>query len=126
MMDVLLDNADPAAWVCMHETLVNTLALLSLTGMSAPFCIITTSRCSQRCSCQHVLAYNTHPCCCICPALCPAPLCPADFFATWCNGCQRSYPEICKVAMDPDIHKEVKFVKVRKRVCVHVTAGQPW
>lgn len=38
---------------------------------------------------------------------------PADFFATWCNGCQRSYPELCKIAMDPDMQKEVKFVKVR-------------
>lgn len=36
----------------------------------------------------------------------------ADFFATWCNGCQRSYPELCKIAMDPDMQKEVKFVKV--------------
>lgn len=35
-----------------------------------------------------------------------------DFFATWCNGCQRSYPELCKIAMDPDMQKQVKFVKV--------------
>lgn len=39
---------------------------------------------------------------------------PADFFATWCSGCQRSYPELCKIAMDPDMQKEVKFVKVRQ------------
>ena len=43
----------------------------------------------------------------------PRPCClPTDFFATWCNGCQRSYPELCKIAMDPDMQKEVKFVKV--------------
>jgi thiol-disulfide isomerase/thioredoxin len=39
----------------------------------------------------------------------------ADFFATWCNGCQRSYPELCKIAMDPDMQKQVKFVKVRRQ-----------
>jgi thiol-disulfide isomerase/thioredoxin len=39
--------------------------------------------------------------------------CCADFFATWCNGCRRSYPELCKLAMDPDIQKNFKFVKVR-------------
>ena len=37
----------------------------------------------------------------------------ADFFATWCNGCQRSYPELCKYARDPDLSSKVKFVKVR-------------
>lgn len=36
----------------------------------------------------------------------------ADYFATWCNGCQRSYPELCKLAMDPDLNKHVKFIKV--------------
>jgi thiol-disulfide isomerase/thioredoxin len=46
------------------------------------------------------------------------PPCCADFFATWCNGCQRSYPELCKLAMDPEINKKFKFVKVR-RPAVH-------
>eukprot|EP00882_Tetradesmus_deserticola_P009894 GHRQ01010455.1.p1 GENE.GHRQ01010455.1~~GHRQ01010455.1.p1 ORF type:complete len:283 (+),score=49.06 GHRQ01010455.1:69-917(+) len=35
-----------------------------------------------------------------------------DYFATWCNGCQRSYPELCRLAMDPDLYKHIKFVKV--------------
>jgi thiol-disulfide isomerase/thioredoxin len=41
----------------------------------------------------------------------------ADYFATWCNGCQRSYPELCKLAMDPDLHKPIKFVKVGAYSC---------
>lgn len=35
-----------------------------------------------------------------------------DFFATWCHGCKRSYPELCKFARDPELAKQVKFVKV--------------
>jgi hypothetical protein len=47
------------------------------------------------------------------PATSPPRPCPADFFATWCNGCQRSYPELCKFARDPELSSQVKFVKVR-------------
>lgn len=36
----------------------------------------------------------------------------ADFFATWCNGCQRSYPELCRFARDKELASQVKFVKV--------------
>ncbi|GFR48351.1 hypothetical protein Agub_g10238 [Astrephomene gubernaculifera] len=35
-----------------------------------------------------------------------------DFFATWCHGCEKSYPEICRVIRDPELRKQVKFVKV--------------
>jgi hypothetical protein len=57
--------------------------------------------------------------CCLCCLRAPR----ADFFATWCNGCQRSYPELCKVAMDPDMQKEVKFVKVGVRARARIAAG---
>jgi thiol-disulfide isomerase/thioredoxin len=53
------------------------------------------------------------------------PASPADFFATWCNGCQRSYPELCKIAMDPDMQKEVKFVKVRREGLTLQGADRP-
>jgi thiol-disulfide isomerase/thioredoxin len=36
----------------------------------------------------------------------------ADFFATWCHGCEKAYPELCKLAQDKDIQKQFKFVKV--------------
>ncbi|GIL62185.1 hypothetical protein Vafri_16451 [Volvox africanus] len=34
-----------------------------------------------------------------------------DFFATWCHGCEKSYPEICRVVRDPELRKKFKFVK---------------
>ena len=43
----------------------------------------------------------------------PAPCCPAEFFATWCHGCQKSYPEICRIMRsNPDFLKKFKLVKV--------------
>jgi thioredoxin-like negative regulator of GroEL len=44
-----------------------------------------------------------------------APLAPAppDFYATWCHGCQKAYPELCKLAREPAINKQFKFAKVR-------------
>eukprot|EP00198_Chlamydomonas_reinhardtii_P005516 XP_001694852.1 predicted protein [Chlamydomonas reinhardtii] len=35
-----------------------------------------------------------------------------DFFATWCHGCEKSYPEICRVVKDAELQKKYKFVKV--------------
>ncbi|KAG2483027.1 hypothetical protein HYH03_018058 [Edaphochlamys debaryana] len=35
-----------------------------------------------------------------------------DFFATWCHGCEKSYPEICRSIRDSDLQKKYKFVKV--------------
>ncbi|KAG2427700.1 hypothetical protein HYH02_014532 [Chlamydomonas schloesseri] len=35
-----------------------------------------------------------------------------DFFATWCHGCEKSYPEICRTIKDPELQKKFKFVKV--------------
>ncbi|KXZ42547.1 hypothetical protein GPECTOR_136g630 [Gonium pectorale] len=35
-----------------------------------------------------------------------------DFFATWCHGCEKSYPEICRIIRDPELRKKFKFVKV--------------
>lgn len=30
---------------------------------------------------------------------------PTDWYATWCHGCERSFPEVCKVIMDPELQK---------------------
>jgi len=35
-------------------------------------------------------------------------VCMQTSLATWCNGCQRSYPELCKLAMDPDMNKALQ------------------
>lgn len=74
----------------------------------------------------HIRAFSVHPIHCLVPLnhviCCPC----ADFFATWCNGCQRSYPELCKLAMDPELNKQIKFVKVCKHTtpsstkCIHL------
>lgn len=38
-----------------------------------------------------------------------------DWFATWCHGCEKSYPEVCKVFRNSDeLRKEFKLVKVGK------------
>ncbi|KAG1671558.1 hypothetical protein FOA52_011280 [Chlamydomonas sp. UWO 241] len=34
-----------------------------------------------------------------------------DWFATWCHGCQKSLPEVSKVARDPEMQKKFMFVK---------------
>ncbi len=35
-----------------------------------------------------------------------------DFYATWCQGCQSIYPDLCKLARDPQYAHRVRFVKV--------------
>ncbi len=36
-----------------------------------------------------------------------------DWYASWCSGCQRSYPEVCKVLrLNPELRRAFKFVKV--------------
>ncbi|KAL0024296.1 hypothetical protein WJX79_005064 [Trebouxia sp. C0005] len=35
-----------------------------------------------------------------------------DFYGTWCVGCAKVYPEICRVAADPVLRQKCHFVKV--------------
>eukprot|EP01025_Chloroclados_australasicus_P039899 TRINITY_DN4155_c0_g1_i1.p1 TRINITY_DN4155_c0_g1~~TRINITY_DN4155_c0_g1_i1.p1 ORF type:complete len:789 (+),score=82.25 TRINITY_DN4155_c0_g1_i1:167-2533(+) len=34
-----------------------------------------------------------------------------DFYATWCKGCQRIFGDLNKLASDPEMQKNVRFVK---------------
>ncbi len=36
----------------------------------------------------------------------------AEWYASWCAGCKKSYPDVCRVASDPLFRKAFKFVKV--------------
>ena len=36
----------------------------------------------------------------------------ADFYGTWCVGCAKVYPEVCRVAADATLRKRCHFVKV--------------
>lgn len=36
----------------------------------------------------------------------------ADFYATWCQGCQTIYPDLCRLAADQKYTGRVRFVKV--------------
>lgn len=36
----------------------------------------------------------------------------ADFYGTWCVGCAKVYPEVCRVAADPTLRQKCHFVKV--------------
>ncbi len=38
--------------------------------------------------------------------------CSADFYGTWCVGCAKVYPEVCRVAADPVLRQKCHFVKV--------------
>jgi len=40
--------------------------------------------------------------------------CSADFYGTWCVGCAKVYPEICRVAADPELRQKCHFVKVNE------------
>ncbi len=40
--------------------------------------------------------------------------CSADFYGTWCVGCAKVYPEVCRVAADPVLRQKCHFVKVNK------------
>lgn len=40
--------------------------------------------------------------------------CSADFYGTWCVGCAKVYPEICRVAADPVLRQKCHFVKVNE------------
>lgn len=35
-----------------------------------------------------------------------------DWYATWCRGCKRAYPELCKLAASEKYTGRIKFVKV--------------
>jgi len=35
-----------------------------------------------------------------------------EWFASWCHGCQKAYPEICKIVQDSELRKSFKFVKI--------------
>lgn len=35
-----------------------------------------------------------------------------DFYGTWCVGCSKVYPEVCRVAADPMLRRRCHFVKV--------------
>ena len=36
----------------------------------------------------------------------------ADFYGTWCVGCAKVYPDVCRVASDPMLRQRCHFVKV--------------
>jgi molybdenum cofactor sulfurtransferase len=42
-----------------------------------------------------------------------------DFYATWCSGCKNSFPDLTRVASDPNMRARVRFAKV----CVDVLKG---
>lgn len=35
-----------------------------------------------------------------------------DFYGTWCVGCAKVYPEVCRVAADPVLRQKCHFVKI--------------
>lgn len=35
-----------------------------------------------------------------------------EWYASWCAGCKKSYPDVCRLALDPQFRKAFKFVKV--------------
>lgn len=37
----------------------------------------------------------------------------ADWYATWCKGCERAFPELSRMATADSMQGRVKFVKVR-------------
>ena len=43
---------------------------------------------------------------------------PADFYGTWCVGCSKVYPEVCRVAADASLRQKCHFVKVCQS-CAH-------
>lgn len=54
--------------------------------------------------------------------------CFADFYGTWCVGCAKVYPEVCRVAADPVLRQKCHFVKVNEvfasltLAAIHTTA----
>lgn len=41
----------------------------------------------------------------------------ADFYGTWCVGCAKVYPDVCRVAADPVLRQRCHFVKVQLQAC---------
>ena len=49
----------------------------------------------------------------------------ADFYGTWCVGCAKVYPEVCRVASDQALRQKCHFVKVWAYVALIPNALAP-